>query len=61
MAVEKRNNHKLIKFVADLSDELVTGGGSESLLTVNTLYVINGIITLVYSIDLNNVYIRVRH
>ena len=54
---EKRNNHKLIKSEADLSDELIAGGGSEYLLTANTLYEINGTILLAQSINLNNAYI----
>ncbi|WP_299384284.1 hypothetical protein [uncultured Lacinutrix sp.] len=54
---EKRNNHKLIKTEADLSEELAAGSGSEYLLTPNTLYEINGAITLVHSINLNNAYV----
>ena len=54
---EKRNNHKLIKSAADLSEELAHGGGSEYLLSSNTLYEINGTIMLAQSINLNNAYI----
>ncbi|WP_452229747.1 hypothetical protein [Lacinutrix sp. MEBiC02404] len=57
MDSEKRDNHKLIKSAADLSDELAAGGGSEYLLTTNTLYEINGQITLAQSINLNGAYI----
>ena len=57
MPREKRDNHKLIKSAADLSDELAAGGGSEYLLTANTLYEINGTILLAQPIDLNNAYI----
>ncbi|MCX7550968.1 hypothetical protein [Xanthomarina sp. F2636L] len=52
-----RDNYKLIKSVADLSDELVAGGGSTYQLTSDTFYEINGTITLAASIDLNNAYI----
>lgn len=54
---EKRNNHKLVKSAADLDDELAAGGGTEYLLTANTLYEINGTILLAHSINLNNAYI----
>ncbi|WP_232735079.1 hypothetical protein [Olleya sp. Bg11-27] len=57
MDSEKRDNHKLIKSAADLSDELAAGGGSEYLLSSNTLYEINGTIILAQPIDLNNAYI----
>ncbi|WP_055435068.1 hypothetical protein [Lacinutrix algicola] len=57
MPTEKRDNHKLIKSAADLNDELAAGGGSEYLLTPNTLYEINGSVTLAQSINLNNAYI----
>ncbi|SFI99263.1 hypothetical protein [Olleya namhaensis] len=57
MDFEKRNNHKLIKSAADLSEELSNGGGSEYLLSSNTLYEINGTILLTQSINLNNAYI----
>ena len=57
MPVEKRDNHKLIKSEADLSDELTAGGGSKYLLDTNTLYEINGTILLAQPIDLNNAYI----
>ncbi len=49
-----RNNFKLVKSVADLSDELTNGGGTTYLLDENTLYQINGTINLAYPIDLNN-------
>ncbi|MBU2939171.1 hypothetical protein KO494_06430 [Lacinutrix sp. C3R15] len=52
-----RSNHKIITSAADLSDELAAGGGSKYLLTSNTLYEINGEITLAQSIDLNNAYL----
>jgi len=52
-----RNNYKLIKSAADLSAELTAGGESKYLLNTNTLYEINGTITLEAPIDLNNAYI----
>jgi len=52
-----RNNHKLIKSVTDLSDELTNGGGTEYLLDENTFYEINGIINLAYPINLNNAFV----
>jgi hypothetical protein len=52
-----RNNHKIISSEADLSEELTAGGGSKYLLSSNTLYEINGTISLAQSIDLNNAYI----
>ena len=52
-----RNNYKLIKSAADLSAELAAGGGTRYLLTSNTLYEINGTITLAQPIELNNAYI----
>lgn len=51
MDSEKRNNHKLIKSAADLGEELANGGGSEYLLSSNTLYEINGTILLTQSIN----------
>ncbi|QRM91048.1 hypothetical protein FG167_15900 [Lacinutrix sp. WUR7] len=54
---KSRNNHKIISSEADLSAELTAGGGSKYLLSSNTLYEINGTITLAQSIDLNNAYI----
>ncbi len=53
----QRNNYKLIKSVADLAPELAAGGGSKYLLQTNTLYEINGQITLAFPIDLNNAYV----
>ena len=52
-----RNSYKLIKSVADLSDELAAGGGSSYQLTSETFYEINGTIVLGAPIDLNNAYI----
>src|SRR5690606_5232445 len=53
----QRNNYKLVKSVADLAPELTAGGGSKYLLQTNTLYEINGQITLAFPIDLNNAYV----
>ncbi|WP_246516210.1 hypothetical protein [Aequorivita echinoideorum] len=53
----QRNNYKLVKSVADLAPELAAGGGSKYLLQSNTLYEINGTITLAFPIDLNSAYI----
>ncbi|REG87421.1 hypothetical protein [Winogradskyella sediminis] len=53
----KRNNYKLIKSADDLASELVSGGGSSYKLDENTLYEVNGTITLSSPIDLNNAYI----
>jgi hypothetical protein len=52
-----RDNYKLIKSASDLSAELTAGGGTKYLLTSNTLYEINGTITLAQPIDLNNAYL----
>ncbi|MGJ8667056.1 MAG: cell wall anchor protein [Patiriisocius sp.] len=52
-----RDNYKLIKNVSDLADELTVGGGTEYLLDENTLYEINGSITLAHPINLNNGYL----
>ena len=52
-----RVNHKIIKSAADLSEELAAGSGNKYLLTTNTLYEINGTVTLAHSIDLNNAYL----
>jgi hypothetical protein len=54
---EYRDNWKLIKSAADLSDELTAGGGTEYLLDENILYEINGMITLLHPINLNNAYL----
>ncbi len=53
----KRNNYKLIKSEADLSDELTAGGGSKYLLDSSTLYEVNGTILLAYPIELNDAYL----
>jgi len=53
----KRNNYKLVKSAADLAPELASGGGSVYLLNTNTLYEINGTITLASPINLNNAYV----
>src|SRR5690606_9040274 len=55
--IETRDNYKLIKSEADLADELTAGGGAFYELDTNTLYEINGEITLVAPIDLNNAYL----
>jgi len=52
-----RVNHKLIQSAADLADELAAGGNATYLLDTDTLYEINGTITLAVPIDLNNAYI----
>lgn len=52
-----RNNYKLIKSAADLSDELTAGGGTSYQLSTNTFYEINGTIVLSFPIDLNEAYI----
>ena len=56
-ASNQRNNYKLVKSAADLAPELAAGGGSKYLLQTNTLYEINGLITLAFPIDLNNAYV----
>lgn len=53
----KRNNYKLVKSAADLAPELAAGGGTAYLLTSNTLYEINGTITLARPININNAYV----
>ncbi|MEH6763928.1 MAG: hypothetical protein V7655_05465 [Aequorivita antarctica] len=53
----QRDNYKLVKSAADLAPELTAGGGSKYLLQANTLYEINGTITLTVPIDLNNAYV----
>lgn len=53
----KRNNYKLVKSVADLSSELIAGGGNTYKLLSNTYYEINGLINLAFPIDLNDAYI----
>ncbi|MFD2908947.1 hypothetical protein ACFSX9_09375 [Flavobacterium ardleyense] len=53
----KRNNYKLIKSVADLAQESIDGGGAGYLLNTNTFYEINGTITLVKPINLNDAYV----
>ncbi|WP_044397451.1 hypothetical protein [Lacinutrix sp. Hel_I_90] len=52
-----RDNYKLIKSIADLSTELTAGGGAKYLLSSNTLYEINGTISLAHPIELNNAYL----
>lgn len=54
---EKRDNHKLVKNISDLSDELVAGGGTSYLLSSNYVYEINGTILVDFPIQLNNAYI----
>ncbi len=54
---QARNNHKIVKSAADLASELTAGGGSEYLLSSNTLYEINGTISLSFPIEINNSYI----
>lgn len=53
----KRNNYKLIKSVSDLAAEASAGGAAGYLLNTNTFYEINGTITLVKPIILNNAYV----
>ncbi|NER12700.1 hypothetical protein GWK08_04555 [Leptobacterium flavescens] len=55
---DKRSNYKIVKSAADLADELTAGGGIKYLLDENTLYEINGTITLAAPIDANNAYLR---
>ncbi|WP_028376599.1 hypothetical protein [Leeuwenhoekiella sp. MAR_2009_132] len=54
----KRDNYKLVKSVADLSDELAAGGGTQYLLNTNFLYEINGIIPINFPINLNGAYVE---
>lgn len=54
---ETRDNYKLVKSANDLIDELAAGGGSKYLLDSNTLYEINGTISLAHPIDLNEAYV----
>lgn len=56
-SVQTRTNHKIIKSAADLATELTAGGGTKYLLTTNTLYEINGAVSLAFPIELNNAYI----
>ncbi|EJG02618.1 hypothetical protein [Flavobacterium sp. F52] len=53
----KRTNYKLVKSAADLAPELAAGGGSSYLLNTNTLYEINGTISLTRPININNAYV----
>jgi len=53
-----RINYKLVKSVADLSDELAAGGGSTYLLNSTYLYEINGTIVVNFPIDINEAYVR---
>ncbi|WP_417871422.1 cell wall anchor protein [Winogradskyella sp.] len=55
-----RNNYKLVKSVADLSEELDAGGGSEYLLNTNFLYEINGEVVFDFPINLNGAYVEGR-
>lgn len=52
-----RSNYKLITSIADLSDELAAGGNTEYLLSGDTLYEINGAISVDFPINLNGAYI----
>ncbi|MBF4505390.1 hypothetical protein IRZ83_01850 [Flavobacterium sp. JLP] len=52
-----RTNFKRVKSSADLAPELTAGGGSVYLLTSNTLYEINGTISISNPINLNNAYV----
>lgn len=54
---QTRNNHKIVKSATDLASELTAGGGSKYLLSSNTLYEINGTISLSFPIEINNSYI----
>lgn len=54
---ETRDNYKLVKSAADLAEELTAGSGVVYELDTNTLYEINGEITLTSPIDLNNAYL----
>jgi len=56
-AANQRDNYKLVKSASDLAPELTAGGGSKYLLQTNTLYEINGTITLAFPIDLNDAYV----
>ncbi|APY12000.1 hypothetical protein BWZ22_12500 [Seonamhaeicola sp. S2-3] len=60
LSTQQRDNYKLVKSAADLADELTVGGGTEYLLTANTLYEINGTITLAVPINLNDAYLTGR-
>lgn len=53
-----RTNYKLVKSVADLSDELAAGGGATYLLNSSYLYEINGTILIDFPIDINEAYVR---
>ncbi|MAY21341.1 MAG: cell wall anchor protein [Flavobacteriaceae bacterium] len=55
---EIRDNYKLVKSVADLTDELVAGGGAMYQLNTNFLYEINGTVVLDYPVDLNGAYVE---
>ncbi|MAP55598.1 MAG: hypothetical protein CL605_11915 [Altibacter sp.] len=57
---DKRNNYKLVRTAADLAPELTAGGGTKYLLTANTLYEINGTVSLAAPIEMNNAYIAGR-
>lgn len=53
-----RTNFKRIQSAADLAAELTAGGTTKYKLSTNTLYEINGTVTLDKPIDLNNAYIQ---
>ncbi|AGC76089.1 hypothetical protein LX97_00764 [Nonlabens dokdonensis] len=55
---QKRSNYKLVKSIADLSDELTAGGNTKYLLNTDFLYEINGQIVVDFPIDLNGAYIE---
>ena len=55
---EKRTNHKLIKGLTDLSEELIAGGGSQYLLDSSYLYEINGSLNIDFPIVLNGAYLK---
>ena len=57
-ASTSRINYKLVKSVADLSDELAAGGGTKYLLNSTYLYEINGTIFVNFPIDINEAYLR---
>lgn len=60
--VSARLNFKRIRstdnLAAVLATELAAGGGAKYVLSSNTLYEINGIVTFDFPIDLNNAYIQ---
>jgi hypothetical protein len=56
-SLNSRDNYKLVKSTADLSDELTAGGGATYQLSSGTLYEVNGTINLSYPINLNGAYL----